>query len=69
VILAFQQTDATDRIVVRPRGLQTDTTYDVRSLDAGDLGFALGGELMRDGIEIIQGPGTQAHVLILRVQP
>ena len=68
VLFAFQQADANDRIVVRPRGLGADATYAVRSLDAGELGSAMGADLMRDGIEIVQGNGTQAHVLILRVQ-
>jgi hypothetical protein len=51
---------------VYARGLLPDATYAVRSLDVGDLGTSQGGALMSDGIEIVQGPGTQAHILILR---
>ena len=68
VLFAFQQLDANDRVTLRPIGLMADATYAVQSLDAGDLGNAIGADLMRDGIEIVQGNGTQAHVLILRVR-
>jgi alpha-galactosidase len=68
VLFAYQQADANDRVLLRPRGLRPDATYAVRSVDAGDLGTARGDDLMRDGIEVVQGDGTQAHILILRVQ-
>ena len=68
VLLVYQQADANDRITLRPLGLRADATYAVRSLDAGDLGTALGDALMHDGLEIVQGSGTQAHILILRRQ-
>ncbi len=68
VLFVYQQADANDRILLRPSGLRADATYAVQSLDAGPLGTALGDDLMRDGIEVIQGSGTQAHVLILRIQ-
>ena len=68
VLLAYQQPDANDRVLIRLRGLRADATYSVRSLDAGDLGTALGADLMRDGIEVVQGAGSQAHILILRIQ-
>lgn len=68
VLFAFQQPDANDRVLIRPRALRADASYAIRSLDSGDLGTALGADLMRDGIEIVQGDGTQAHVLALRVQ-
>ena len=69
VLFAYQQPDANDRVLIRLRGLRGDATYRVRSLDTGDLGTALGADLMRDGIEVVQGgAGSQAHILILRIQ-
>jgi alpha-galactosidase len=68
VLFAYHQPDAYDRILLRPRGLRSDAVYSVLSLDAGDLGTARGDDLMRDGIEIVQGDGTHSHILIMRVQ-
>jgi len=67
VLFAYHQPEANDRVLVRPRGLRPGATYSVRSLDAGDLGTSRGDDLMQNGIEIVQGSGTQAHILILRV--
>jgi hypothetical protein len=67
VLFAYQQADANDRVRLYPRGLRPGDIYAVRSLDAGDLGTSQGDALMEDGIEIVQGPGTQAHILILRL--
>jgi alpha-galactosidase len=67
VLFAYQQPDARDRVLLRPVGLRADATYAVQSLDTGALGTTTGDELMRDGIEVIQGNGTQAHILILRI--
>jgi len=65
-LFVFHLLDATDRVVVHPRGLESDATYSVRSLDAGDLGTARGASIMEDGVEIVQGSGTHSHVLALR---
>ena len=43
-----------------------DATYDVRSIDAGDLGSATGAALMTDGIELVHAGGSRAHILILQ---
>jgi alpha-galactosidase len=67
VLFAFQQANAYDRVHLYPRGLLPDVTYAVRSLDTGDLGTSRGDALMEDGIEIVQGSGTQAHILVLRL--
>jgi hypothetical protein len=67
VLFAYHQRDANDRVTLKPRGLRGNATYGVRSLDTGDLGTSRGDDLMQDGIEIVQGPGTQAHILILRL--
>ncbi len=66
VLFVYHQPDADDRTTVRPRGLDADAIYSVTSLDAGDLGTARGGALMNDGIEVVQGSGTQSHILVLR---
>ena len=68
VIFAFLHPGGDRRLLVRPRGLSPDATYDVRSLDAGALGSMRGDELMARGIEIVQGDGSAAHVLILTIQ-
>jgi alpha-galactosidase len=67
VLFAFRQPDANDRVRLRLRGLLPSATYAVRSLDTGDLGTSRGDDLMEDGIDIVQGNGTQAHILVLRV--
>jgi hypothetical protein len=43
-----------------------DATYDVRSIDAGDLGSATGAALMTDGIELVHAGGSRAHILFLQ---
>jgi hypothetical protein len=56
------------RLLVRPRGLIADATYEVVSLDTGPIGAAPGEALMRDGIELVHAGGSRAHVLVLRPQ-
>jgi alpha-galactosidase len=46
LIFAFKSDADEGRVVVRPRALVGDATYDVRSLDAGPLGEATGDVLM-----------------------
>jgi hypothetical protein len=65
LVFGFKGNDQDGRLVVRPRGLLADATYDVRSLDAGALGASRGDALMTDGIELIHGGGSRAHVLVL----
>jgi alpha-galactosidase len=69
VLVVFHQPGANDRVTVRPRGLDADANYRVRSLDAGDLGVVTGRVLMEDGVDIVQGAGTQSHVLVIRRAP
>ena len=58
--------DAQDgRLIVRPRGLLPDATYDVQSIDVGPLGASRGDLLMQDGIELIHTGGSRAHLMIL----
>jgi hypothetical protein len=66
IVFAFKSDALDGRVLVRPRGLRGDATYDVRSLDNGPLGDARGDILMQDGIEIMHnGSTSRAHVLIL----
>jgi hypothetical protein len=69
VLFIFHQPDANDRVTVKPRGLDAAASYNVRSIDAGDLGNLRGSTLMEDGVEVVQGSGTQAHVLVVRRVP
>ncbi|HZP49107.1 MAG TPA: glycoside hydrolase family 36 protein [Vicinamibacterales bacterium] len=66
VIFAFKGNASDGRIVVRPRSLEADATYDVESFDAGPLGSARGEALMADGIELNHTPAmSRAHVIVL----
>jgi alpha-galactosidase len=68
VITAVQSDPAIGRLTVRPKGLQADAQYEVRSVDRGVLGTATGASLMTDGVEILASPESAAHTLILGVQ-
>ena len=68
VIFAFKGNEDEGRLVVRPRGLVADLTYQVSSLDAGDLGTASGEMLMTDGIELVHADGSRAHVILIVAQ-
>ena len=57
------------RLVVHLQGLRSDLTYEVRSADVGVIGSAGGDVLMQDGIELVHGDGSLAHVLVLTAQP
>jgi hypothetical protein len=59
---------ATKRLTVRPKNLQPDAQYAVRSVDRGVLGSATGASLMTDGIDILATPKSAAHVLMLDVR-
>ena len=65
LIFGFKGDGQDGRLIVRPRGLLPDATYDVSSLDAGPLGASPGDLLMQDGIELIHSGGSRAHVLIV----
>ena len=69
IISAFQSDQAVDRILVTPTGLDPDATYNIQSVDAGDLGDASGTDLMTDGIDVRQSPNTAAHVLMITRRP
>jgi hypothetical protein len=68
LIFGFKGNDEDGRLLVRPRGLIADATYDVVSLDTGSIGAARGEALMRDGIELVHTGGSRAHVIVLRAR-
>ena len=68
LIFGFKGDAQDGRLIVRPRGLLPDATYDVRSLDVGPLGASRGELLMQDGIELVHSGGSRAHVLILKAR-
>jgi alpha-galactosidase len=65
VLSAVQSDGGVGQINVKPTNLQPDTTYQVQSVDAGDLGTATGTALMSDGIDVLQSPNSAAHILII----
>jgi alpha-galactosidase len=65
LIFAFKDNGEDGRLLVRPRGLIAEATYDVESLDAGPIGAVRGDTLMQDGVEIVHSGTSRAHVLIL----
>jgi alpha-galactosidase len=65
LIFGFKSENGSQRLLVRPRGLQASATYDVSSLDLGPIGTARGDTLMQDGIELVHNSGSRAHVLVL----
>ena len=68
VLFAYQQQNGVPRLLIHPRGLRPDADYAVSSVDAGPLDVVRGADLMAQGIEIVQGDSSTAHILILRVQ-
>ena len=68
IIFAFQSDTGVRRILVKPRSLRPDTTYDVWSVDVGVLGAATGAALMTEGIEVSQNPSSAAHIIVLSAQ-
>ena len=68
LIFGFKASGDQGRLVVHPRNLRADATYDVVSADVGYLGSATGADLMEGGVEFVHDGGSRAHVLILRSQ-
>jgi alpha-galactosidase len=67
VLFAFDAPDAPASIVLRPRSLRADVTYDVESADYGLLGSVSGADLMAQGIEVDASSLSHGHVILLRV--
>ena len=68
LIFAFESDRCDDRRIVWPQGLIDDAIYDVVSFDGGTLGAARGDALMTDGVEIVHGVVSRAHLLVLRAR-
>src|SRR5262249_20892042 len=68
ILFAFKVTPDDGRIVVRPRNLDSRSTYSVVSVDAGPLGEETGATLMSDGIELVHTvtSASKAHLLLLQ---
>lgn len=69
VILAFKANAAAGHLLVKPRQLNADAVYRVRSLESGDLGESTGGRLMLDGIDLVHRDTSRAHVILLTQVP
>jgi len=68
IVMAFDTPDASSSIIVQPKALRTDVTYQVESADYGVLGTIAGADLMAQGIEIDQSDLTHSHIVILHAQ-
>src|SRR6266851_1392240 len=68
VLVCAFQTGGVQKINVKPTGLASETTYEVRSVDTGLLGTATGSDLMARGIDLVQSPNTAAHILFLKAK-
>lgn len=65
VVIAFDSPDGPSSVLVNLKGLKPQTNYAVESADYGDLGTAMGIDLMSSGIEIQSSSISRGHVLIL----
>jgi hypothetical protein len=65
LIFAFKGTADPGSLLVHPRRLNAEATYDVRSLDAGHFGRFTGSQLMSDGLVINHGSGSRAHLIFV----
>ena len=68
IVSAFQSDEGVSETTVKPLGLRSQSTYEVRSVDSGVLGTATGAELMRDGVLVRESPRTAAHVLVFTIR-
>jgi alpha-galactosidase len=66
VLWAFQSDHAVAEFTARPVGLSAPTRYVVESADVGWIGVATGADLMANGIQLLQSPISDAHVLMLK---
>jgi len=68
LLFAFRSEAGSERLIVRPRGLQPAATYDVFSLGVGPIGTVRGETLMQDGIELLASSPSRAHLLVLQAR-
>lgn len=67
VVFAFQSNPDVDDARIRLRGLDPDAEYLVGSVDDGEIGFALGRDLMVDGIDVHDSARSAA--VLVRLTP
>ncbi len=68
VLSAFQSDTGSGSVNIKPKALDSATTYQVQSVDTGMLGTATGADLMANGIDVLQSPRSAAHVLIIQAR-
>jgi hypothetical protein len=71
-VLIFGFKGSVDRgeLLVRPRNLLPEATYDVRTLVGDSLGRLTGARLMTDGVKLVQDDlSSRAHVLVMSAGP
>lgn len=68
LVHAFQTDETVETFTVKPTGLDPETLYEVRSVDAGVLGTATGADLMAKGLELVASGNSAAHLLIVTAQ-
>jgi alpha-galactosidase len=68
VVWAFQADQGVARINVKPSGLRSRVTYEIRSAELGFLGVSTGADLAANGLDIVASPVTSAHRVVLTVQ-
>jgi alpha-galactosidase len=68
IIWAYQSDSSVPKVNVKPSGLTSTATYQVRSLDQGVLGTSKGSDLVANGIDIFASKTSASHVIIITPQ-
>ncbi|MEW5984039.1 MAG: alpha-galactosidase [Acidobacteriota bacterium] len=66
LLFAFQSDPAVDGTVIRPRGLDPDVAYAVSSVDDGEIGLAVGRDLMEHGLGVRD---SRSSAVVIRLVP
>ena len=69
LIWAFQSDASVGKMNVKPNGLASTKTYEVRSINQGVLGTSTGADLAANGIDVLGSPATASHLLIITQKP
>ena len=65
VLFVYQQDDWVDDAVIRPKNLVADRLYLVSTVDDGEIGTALGADLMEQGLGLHDTSRSAAHIVTL----
>jgi hypothetical protein len=65
VLFVYQQNDGVDDALIRPRGLQAERSYLVRTVDDGEIGVATGADLMNQGLGLHDSGRSAAQIIVL----